>query len=78
MQLIRQPMPHAVGTVTSVSGGQPTAVNGHYVPPSHGSGDPIMTGFDMRTFEFMGLPSATYNLVSEQRHLVMHCATCSP
>ena len=69
-------MAHAVGHVTSVSGGQPTAVNGHYVPPSRGSGDPIMTGFDARVFEFMGEPGRFYNLLSEQRHQVIHPALC--
>ena len=72
-------LPCAVGHVTSVSGGQPTAVNGHYVPPSRGNGDPMMTGFDARAFEFMGEPGLHYNLLSEQRHQVIHpCLHPSP
>ena len=51
-----------------MSGGQPTAVNGQYTPG--GKGDPILTGFDLRPFEFMGRPGAYYNLVSEQHHQV--------
>lgn len=61
----------AVGHVTSVSGGQPTAVNGQYTPPARGKGDPIMTGFDARSFEFMGECGSHYNLLSEQRHQVL-------
>ena len=53
----------AVGHVTSVSGGQPQGKPG-------GKGDPILTGFDLRPFEFMGQPGKTYNLISEQRHQV--------
>ena len=46
-----------------MSGGQPQGKSG-------GKGDPILTGFDLRPFEFMGQPGNTYNLISEQRHQV--------
>ena len=46
-----------------MSGGQPQGKPG-------GKGDPILTGFDLRPFEFMGQPGSTYNLISEQRHQV--------
>ena len=35
-----------------------------------GRGDPIMTGFGGRSFEFIGQPDTTYSLVSEKFHKV--------
>ena len=35
-------------------------------------GDPIMTGFGGRSFEFMGQPGNTYSLISEKVHKVVH------
>lgn len=52
-----------------MSGGQPTAAHGSYTPPG-GKGDPILTGFDLRSFEFMGEAGSFYNLVSEMHHQV--------
>jgi hypothetical protein len=48
--------------VTSVSGGNPTSATVH--------GDPMMTGFDGRPFEFVGEPDTFYNLISERHHQV--------
>ncbi len=35
-----------------------------------GKGDPIMTGFGGRAFEFLGQPGSVYSLVSEKFHKV--------
>lgn len=58
--------PPAEGSFTSVSGGGATAAT----PQASGKGDPIMTGFDGRTFEFIGQPDTFYNLISERHHQV--------
>ncbi|BDA47657.1 hypothetical protein COCOBI_10-5080 [Coccomyxa sp. Obi] len=49
------------GTTGGVSGGGATA---------GGRGDPIMTGFDGRPFEFIGQPNTLYSLISERHHKV--------
>ena len=43
-----------------------------------GKGDPIMTGFGGRSFEFIGQPGNTYSLISEKVHKVLHLARCLP
>ena len=37
---------------------------------AHGHGDPIMTGFGGRAFEFMGQANKVYSLLSEKFHKV--------
>ncbi|CAK0783230.1 hypothetical protein CVIRNUC_006429 [Coccomyxa viridis] len=47
-------------------GGDKGRGNGH----SWGRGDPIMTGFGGRAFEFLGQPGKIYSLLSEKHHQV--------
>ena len=54
----------AVGKITYSYGGEPTAAHATI------NGDPMITGFDGRSFEFMGEPGSFYSLISEQRHQV--------
>ena len=35
-----------------------------------GKGDPVMTGFGNRSFEFIGVPNTIYSLISEKLHKV--------
>lgn len=56
----------AGGSITSVSGGGASAAK----PKAGGQGDPIMTGFDGRSFEFIGQPNTFYSLISERHHQV--------
>ncbi len=44
-------------------------------PSGGGTGDPIMTGFDGRVFEFLGVPEAFYNIISERHHQVRSVAS---
>ncbi|EIE23708.1 hypothetical protein COCSUDRAFT_47405 [Coccomyxa subellipsoidea C-169] len=52
------------------SGNGNTNGNGNGQPSGGGTGDPIMTGFDGRVFEFLGVPEAFYNIISERHHQV--------
>ena len=53
-----------MGKITYSYGGEPTAAHATI------NGDPMITGFDGRAFEFMGEPGKFYSLLSEQRHQV--------
>ena len=53
-----------------------------YAGHSWGRGDPIMTGFGGRAFEFLGQPNKIYSLLSEKSHQVgpflAHPCQCTP
>ena len=42
----------------------------HAAGNAAGKGDPIMTGFGGRAFEFLGQPGSVYSLLSEKFHKV--------
>lgn len=53
----------------------------HYVLPVQG--DPILQGFDGRSFEFLGEVGSYYNVISEKEHqvslrLLPDAGVCSP
>ena len=41
-----------------------------------GRGDPIMTGFDGRSFEIIGQAGTIYSLISEKHHKVFVFSLC--
>ena len=45
----------------------------HAAGNANGKGDPIMTGFGGRAFEFLGQPGSVYSLLSEKSHKVSVC-----
>jgi hypothetical protein len=61
-------LPRVVTSLNTPGGGSTVGTTGGTTASVHG--DPIMTGFDGRVFEFMGEPGKFYNIISERHHQV--------
>ncbi len=63
---------NGIGNVGSGNG------NGNGNGNAGGKGDPILSGFDGRSFEFQGEAGKTYSIISERFHLVRGVPSLMP